>query len=93
MVLLFQGYGMTETCGIISLEYPEKGQARQFGSTGSLVAGVEAKIIDIETLKCLPPNQLGEICARGHNIMQGKFSNRCLCIHCVFIFYPCLHQL
>ena len=48
MVLLLQGYGMTETCGIISLEYPEKGQVRQFGSTGALVSGVEAKSDDVE---------------------------------------------
>jgi long-subunit acyl-CoA synthetase (AMP-forming) len=68
-----QGYGMTETCGIISLEHPEKGESRQFGSTGTLVTGVEAKIVETETLKLLPPNKLGEICVRGPNIMQGTF--------------------
>ena len=84
MVLLLQGYGMTETCGIISLEYPEKGQVREFGSTGALVSGVGAKIVDVETLKCLPPNQLGEICVRGLNIMQGKSLNF-VCF--VFLFF------
>ncbi|KAJ1693898.1 hypothetical protein LUZ63_010596 [Rhynchospora breviuscula] len=72
---IVQGYGMTETCGIISLEYPEKGEARQFGSTGTLVPGVEAKIVEADTLKLLPPNKLGEICVKGPNIMQGYFNN------------------
>ncbi|XP_073008906.1 4-coumarate--CoA ligase-like 1 [Typha latifolia] len=70
-----QGYGMTETCGIISIEYPSEGEPRQFGSAGTLAPEVEAKVIDVETLKLLPSNQLGEICVRGPNIMEGYFNN------------------
>jgi 4-coumarate--CoA ligase len=71
-VILWQGYGMTETCGIISFEFPTNGKARRFGSTGVLATGVEGKVVDVETLKHLPPNQLGEICVRGPHIMQGE---------------------
>lgn len=64
---------MTETSGIISLENLQKGRPRHSGSTGQLVTGVEAKIVDSETMEHLAPNQQGEICVRGPNIMQGNF--------------------
>lgn len=70
-----QGYGMTETCGIISLENPRTEEARQFGSTGILASGMEGKVVSVNTLKSLPPNQLGELCFRGPNIMQGYLNN------------------
>ncbi|KAJ7976916.1 4-coumarate-CoA ligase [Quillaja saponaria] len=73
-VKILQGYGMTETCGIVALENPRE-ESCLSGSTGTLVSGVEAQIISVDTSKPVPPKQIGEICLRGPNMMQGYFNN------------------
>ncbi|KAJ6849927.1 uncharacterized protein M6B38_268885 [Iris pallida] len=73
-VQIAQGYAMTESCGAISAELPG-GEERKFGSSGVLYSGIECKVVDVETSKPLPPNQKGELCFRGPNIMQGYFNN------------------
>ncbi|XP_075521243.1 putative CoA ligase CCL7 [Primulina tabacum] len=73
---LYQGYGMTETCGVISVESKKATTSSHSGSTGVLDPGVEAQIIDIHAMKPLPPSKTGEIQIRGLNVMQGYFKNQ-----------------
>jgi len=65
-----QGYGLTETSPVT--------HAARAGGAGLRTAGIgpplpntEAKIVDIATLAELGPNQEGEICVRGPQVMKG----------------------
>jgi long-chain acyl-CoA synthetase len=57
--LVVQGYGLTETAPIVSLNHPF---STSRGSVGKAIAGVEVKIADD-----------GEILVRGENVTKGYF--------------------
>lgn len=60
---ILEGYGLTETSPVISVNTLEKG-GRSFGSVGKPLSNVEVKIAGD-----------GEILARGPNIMMGYFKD------------------
>jgi long-chain acyl-CoA synthetase len=72
--VIFEGYGMTETSPVITLN-PTNLEQRKIGSVGLPFVGVDIKILDVETgLQELPQNQDGEIAASGPPIMLGYWN-------------------
>ncbi|MGI8838114.1 MAG: AMP-binding protein [Pyrinomonadaceae bacterium] len=67
---LRQGYGMTETSPVTHSSPADKGQVK-FGSVGPPAPNTECKIVDLATGEELGPNQEGEVCVRGPQIMKG----------------------
>ncbi|MCI0339493.1 MAG: 4-coumarate--CoA ligase family protein, partial [Acidobacteria bacterium] len=65
-----QGYGMTETSPVTHSSPPDRERIK-FGSVGVCAPSTECKVVDLETGVALGPNQEGEICVRGPQIMKG----------------------
>jgi long-chain acyl-CoA synthetase len=67
------GWGMTETSATHTSNSAEDYQNRP-DSCGPAVAACEIKIMDIEGKKDLPPGEVGELWARGPNIVKGYWN-------------------
>jgi long-chain acyl-CoA synthetase len=72
-----QGYGLSEAAPLLTWLSPDdhvfENTDRKFmpiKSAGRPVLGVEVKVVDAEDRE-LPPHEIGEIIARGDNIMKG----------------------
>ncbi|MEM9777464.1 MAG: 4-coumarate--CoA ligase family protein [Chloroflexota bacterium] len=67
---VLQGYGMTETSPVATINPNADGNAR-YASCGKIVASMEVKVADLETHEDLGVGERGEIWMRGANIMKG----------------------
>jgi long-chain acyl-CoA synthetase len=65
-----QGYGLTETSPILTLNPVERYKVT---SVGKLIPGVEAKIIPLDSEGKPDPSGQGEIVVKGSMVMQGYF--------------------
>ncbi len=67
-------YGLTETCGFVSICRPDDPAHIISGSSGRAMDGIEVKCVDNEGHE-LPRGEAGEIWVRGYNVMKGYFDN------------------
>lgn len=72
-VPFIEGYGLSETAHLLTSNFlpPFK---RKPGSVG-IAAGPEVAVMDINSNCLLPPGHIGEIVARGPNVMRGYLNN------------------
>jgi len=67
-------YGLTESCGVVSICRADDSAERISHSSGRAMDGVEMKCVDAAG-ETVPPGEPGEIWCRGFNVMQGYLDN------------------
>jgi long-chain acyl-CoA synthetase len=67
---LLEGYGLTEASPVVSAH--RFSGVRKLGSVGQPIPGVEVAIMD-DADAALPVGEIGEVCVRGPNVMQGYY--------------------
>jgi long-chain acyl-CoA synthetase len=66
---LVEGYGLSEA-GPVTHANPINGRSKT-GSIGLPLPSTEARIVDLNSYKPLPPGQIGELVVRGPQLMMG----------------------
>ena len=67
-----EGFGMTESSPVTHFQ-PSEGAV--LGGCGHPVSNTIAKVVDIDTGKALGPNEDGELCVAGPQVMKGYYKN------------------
>ncbi|KAF8968685.1 long-chain-fatty-acid-CoA-ligase [Flammula alnicola] len=72
LVIVLQGYGMTESCGMCAILPPE---LMRYGSVGLPVPSVDIKLRDVPDAGYLSTNNppQGEVCIRGPSVVKGYY--------------------
>ncbi|KAL2729445.1 nonribosomal peptide synthetase 30-like [Vespula squamosa] len=68
---IIQIFGMTEFCGIITLQKPH----HKAGSIGTVRSNAQIKIVDLKTRCALGPNRIGELLGKSLTMMRDYYNN------------------
>jgi len=70
---IIEGYGLSETCATSHVNPLHRPKT---GSFGCPIPGMQAAVIDAETLEFVPPGETGELVLCGANVMQGYWKRQ-----------------
>nr|WP_243659203.1 AMP-binding protein [Tamaricihabitans halophyticus] len=68
-------YGLTETCGTVTVCPPDTDEDRLSTSCGKAIPGTEVIVVDAANQR-LPAGETGEILVRGDNVMLGYYADQ-----------------
>jgi acyl-[acyl-carrier-protein]-phospholipid O-acyltransferase/long-chain-fatty-acid--[acyl-carrier-protein] ligase len=71
-VILYEGYGTTETSPVISVNTPQHNRP---GSVGRALPNVEVRVEHYDTGEACPVNQIGKVLVKGPSVMSGYFDD------------------
>ncbi len=71
---IITGYGLTETCGVVSMCRYDDDPETIAKTSGRAIADVEMRCVDAQGRE-VPRDEPGEIVVRGYNVMQGYFED------------------
>ena len=71
---IITGYGLTETCGIVSMCRYDDDPETIATTSGRAIPGAEVECVD-EKGEEVPRGEPGEVVVRGYNIMRGYFDD------------------
>jgi fatty-acyl-CoA synthase len=70
---LLQGYGMTETCGVVTMMEPED-RIRKAGSAGKACLHVAMRLVRVDGTEAAP-GEMGEVWIKGPSLTPGYWKN------------------
>ena len=74
IAVVLTGYGLTETCGVVSMSSADDPAEVVARTCGAPIDGVEVRCVDLAGVS-VPVGAEGEVVVRGFNVMQGYFDD------------------
>lgn len=66
-------YGLTEAGGVVAYNHPDEPLETRLHTCGQPMPGLQAKVVDPDTLEELPAGERGEILLKGYAVFDGYY--------------------